>query len=333
MPRRFDVGLVAIAVWLFALLDTNPSRAEDAKPQIPVETISSGSSLSAARKKALAELPLNKVAADLRPKLDDIVKNISLFRRMPTLRFTTDPDVYQFFIAHPDAAASSWRVMEISTFELNHVGPANYEADSHDGSTGTVEVLHSSPERQLVLCVGSFKSPLLLRPIKANALLHLQPVFHKSADGQTIVTHSLDMFVSFPSQPIDITAKLISPVSHSMADRNFREVSMWVAMMNVAMSQQPEWIDQVARQMQGVSEQRRVQLLKLALQTSITARKRAIQQGTATQEVSLEEVTTALKNAAAESTAKSEASTIQNVAGEKTSDRKVETAGGKKSTE
>lgn len=326
MPRRLGVGLVAIAVWLFALLDTNPCRADDTKSPVQIETLASGSSLSAARKKAIAELPVDLLSADARPKLDDVVKNISLFRRMPTLRFATEPDVYQFFITHPDAAVSIWRVMEISTFELSQTGPVTFDADSHDGSTGAIEVLHSSPERQLVLCAGSFKSPLLPRPIKANALLHLQPTFHKSADGQTQVTHSLDMFVSFPSQPIDITAKLISPVSHAMADRNFREVSMWVAMMNVAMSQQPEWIEQISQKMQGVSEARRGQLLRLALQTSIASRKRTIQAGTAAKDVSLDEVTAALKKA----TAGTSPETIQ-VSGEKSADSKIEPAAGKKS--
>ena len=285
------------ALWL---LGAKPCAAEDAKPTIDVEVVSSGSSVAAIRKKALADLPLDKVAVDLRPKVDEITKNVSLFRHMPTLKFVSEPEVYNFFLAHPDVAVSLWRVMDISTFEMWQTGPTGYEADSHDGSSGTIEVLHSSAERQLVMCEGSFKSPLLIKPIKARTLLHLQPTFQKAADGQTTVTHSLDMFVSFPSQPVDITAKLISPVSHAMADRNFREVSLWVAMMNVGMIQQPGWIEQLAGKMDGVLEVRRGQLLKLALQTNIAARKRELQRQTGNREPSLDEVTAVLRKAAAQ---------------------------------
>ncbi|MFM9964751.1 MAG: hypothetical protein ACKV2Q_26390 [Planctomycetaceae bacterium] len=297
MPRRNWVGRI-VALGTLWLLGMTPSFAEDAKPQIEVEVVSPGSSVSATRKKALADLPLDKLAADARPQADEIIKNVSLFRRMPTLKFVSEPEVYNFFLAHPDVAVSVWRVMDISTFEMWQTGPTDFEADSHDGSTGTIEVLHASAERQIVVCEGSFKSPLLFKPIKARALLHLQPTFHKRADGQTEVTHTLDMFVSFPSQPIDITAKLISPVSHAMADRNFREVSLWVAMMNVAMVQQPEWIEKVAGKMDGVPEIRRGQLLKLALSANIANRRRELQRQAGGREVSLDEVMAVLRQAA-----------------------------------
>ena len=297
MPRRNWVGGI-VAVSTLWLLAASPCRAEDAKPQIEVEVVSPGSSVAATRKKALADLPLDKVTADFRPRVDEIVKNVSLFRRMPTLKFVSEPEVYNFFLAHPDVAVSLWRVMDISTFEMWQTSPIRFEADSHDGSTGAIEVVHSSAERQIVLCEGSFKSPLLLRPIKAKALLHLQPTFHKMEDGQTTVTHTLDMFVSFPSQPIDITAKLISPLSHVMADRNFREVSLWVAMMNVAMVQQPAWVEQVAGKMEGVLEVRRSQLMKLALQATIANRRRELQRQAGTREVSLDEALDVLRQAA-----------------------------------
>jgi hypothetical protein len=297
MPRRIWIGGI-VALGTLWLLGSRPNFADDAKPQIEVEVTSPGSSVTVTRKKAVADLPLEKLAAEVRPKADEIIKNVSLFRRMPTLKFVSEPEVYNFFLAHPDVAVSIWRVMEISTFELWQTGPKGFEADSHDGSTGTVEVLHSSVERQVVICEGSFKSPLLFKPIKARALLHLQPTFQKREDGQTEVIHTLDLFVSFPSQPVDITAKLISPVSHAMADRNFREVSLWVAMMNVAMVQQPDWIEQVANRMEGVLELRRGQLMKLALDANIASRRRELQRQTGRREVSLEEVMTVLRQAA-----------------------------------
>ena len=302
MPRRNWVGEI-VALSTLWLLCARPCSADDAKPMIDVEVVAPGSSVTATRKKALADLPLDKVPAEHRPKVDEITKSISLFRRMPTLKFASDPEVYNFFLAHPDVAVSLWRVMDISTFEMWQIGPTSYEADSHDGSTGAIEVLHSSAERQLVLCEGSFKSPLLPKPIKARSLLHLQPTIQRGADGQTTVTHTVDMFVSFPSQPIDITAKLISPVSHAMADRNFREVSLWVAMMNVGMVQHPEWIEQIAGKMDGVLEVRRSQLLKVALQANVAARRRELQRQTGRRDVSLEEVMAVLRQAAQDGTA------------------------------
>ncbi len=329
MPRRIGIGgiVCALVVWL---LGNGPCAADEPNPPLKVDAVSGGSSTTAMRKKAVSELPLDKIAADFRTQVDDLLKNVSLYHRLPTLRFVSEADVYQFFISHPDVAVSIWRVMDISNFELWQIGPTGYEADSNDGSTGAIEVLHSSSDRHLVLCHGSFKSPLLPKPIQAKALLHLQPTFKKNDDGQTLVTHTLDLFVSFPSQPVDITAKLISPVSHAMADRNFREVSLWCAMMNVAMCQQPGWVEQGANKMEGVLETRRGQLLKLAAQTFVTNRKRQLEQQTGSRDVSLEQVMAALRKSAQEGSADSKNGTIQVSAEQSTESAPIETAAGKK---
>ena len=291
--------------------EQNPPPAQNQPTAIKVDVVTPGNSSSASRKKAIADIPVEKVAADFRPKVDEVLKSVSLFRRMPTLSFASDPDVYHFFITHPDVAVSIWRVMEISSFEMWQVGALSYEADSHDGSLGAIEVLHSSPERHLVLCEGSFKSPILPKPIKARALLHLQPTFRKGDDGQTIVTHTIDLFVSFPSQPVDITAKLISPVSHAMADRNFREVSTWCAMMNMAMCQQPGWIEQLAQKMEGVLDVRRNQFLKLAAQTFVENRKRLLDQQATSREGTIEQTAGTAKRPTNEDSA------VENAAGKK----------------
>ncbi len=310
--------------------EQNPPLAQNPHPAIKVEVVTTGNSSAASRKKAVADIPVDRIAADFRPKVDEVLKNVSLFRRMPTLSFASDPDIYHFFITHPDVAVSIWRVMEISSFEMWQVGATSYEADSHDGSVGTIEVLHSSPERHLVLCEGSFKSPILPKPIKARALLHLQPTFRKGDDGQTVVTHTIDLFVSFPSQPVDITAKLISPVSHAMADRNFREVSTWCAMMNVAICQQPGWVEQLAQKMEGVLEVRRNQFLKLAAQTFVENRKRQLDQQTAAREGTIEQTGATSKKPTTESSVEGKSSTIQASSEKPAAGSAAENASGKK---
>ena len=313
---RVRTGILALCVGVRGIAAAEEqSPPANPPPTVKVEVVATGNSSAASRKKAVADIPIDKVSADFRPQVDEVLKNVSLFRRMPTLSFPSDADAYHFFITHPDVAVSIWRVMEISSFEMWQVGALSYEADSHDGSLGAIEVLHSSAERHLVLCEGSFKSPILPKPIKARALLHLQPTFRKGDDGQTIVTHSIDMFVSFPSQPVDITAKLISPVSHAMADRNFREVSTWCAMMNVAMCQQPGWVEQLAQKMEGVLDVRRTQFLKLAAHTFVENRKRQLGQQTTARDVAIEQVSGTQKKPVSEGSV--EGSAVENAAGKK----------------
>jgi hypothetical protein len=157
-------------------------------------------------------------------------------------------------------------------------GRYDYEADTGDGSVGTLEVLHNGPEKSLVACEGIFKSPLLTKPIEARSLLLLQTSFSRDADGTTYVTHRADLFVTFPSQTVDVVSKIFSPLAISMTDRTFTEISLFLKMMSLAMTRRPDWVERITEKMDGVADLRKDQVLELCAHVSAVARKRAAEQ-------------------------------------------------------
>jgi hypothetical protein len=237
-----------------------------------------GTSSTAARKAAIASLPLEKLSPENRHKVAAILKSVSFFRQLPKVTFAVEPEVYNYFVAHPDAAVSVWRAMKISKLQMWQTGRFDYEADTGDGSVGTLEVLHSGGEINLVTCDGLYKSPLFTKPIEARSLLALHTSFTRDADGTTYVTHSADLFVTFPSQTMDVVSKIFSPLTVSMTDRTFTEVSLFLKMMSLAMARRPDWVEQVAANMDGVADIRKDQVLELNAQVHSAARKKAIDQ-------------------------------------------------------
>lgn len=236
-----------------------------------------GTSSSAARKEAIAALPVEKLSPENRQKVEAVVKSVSFYRRLPQLTFPVDPAVYQYFLAHPDAAVSIWRAMKISKLEMWQTGRYDYEADTKDGSVGALEVLHEATDKHIVVCEGLYKSPLLSKPIEAKSLLMLQASFSRDADGVIYVTHKADLFVSFPSQTVDVVSKIISPLTISMTDRTFSEVSLFLKMMSLAMARRPDWVEQIAGKMDGVADIRRDQVLELNAQVHLAAQKRWVE--------------------------------------------------------
>ncbi|MFN6103048.1 MAG: hypothetical protein ACK5EA_01120 [Planctomycetaceae bacterium] len=92
-----------------------------------------GSSSAADRKKALALLPLEHLTPEQRERVASITKNVSDYRRLPKVSFPVEPEVYSYFLAHPDVAVSVCRAMEISKVEMFQTGRFEYEADAGDG--------------------------------------------------------------------------------------------------------------------------------------------------------------------------------------------------------
>ena len=228
-----------------------------------VRTLKKGTSQRSARKTALEALPLARMTDANRAKAESVLSSMSLFRELPTLSVECNPEIYRFFVQHPDVAVSIWRVMQISDFKMWQTGQTEYEADAGDGTIGVIDVLLQSDSDNVIYCEGEYKSPLLRNTVKGQAVLHLQTTFTKDQNGADIATHRLYMYVSFPSQSVETIARVISPVSNMIVDRNFQEVSLFLNMMTLAMTRQPGWVHAVSTRMEGVLETRKTQLLRL----------------------------------------------------------------------
>lgn len=235
---------------------------------------SSGASLAAAKKL----LPQMNVSPTVRKQIESILSSTSLYRELPSLRFEVDPRAYLYFAAHPDVAVSIWRAMGISKFKLTQQNTSKFVADGGDGTKGDIEIVFRGPGHVLVICNGVYKNPLLVKPVKTRSLVHLQATFHKAKSGRTYVTHRVFLYVAFPSMAVETAAKLLSPVSNMILDRNFKEISLFLHVMSQAMVKQPGWVEKIAARMDGVAQARKPELLKLTAQAYVDAQKRSQKQ-------------------------------------------------------
>ncbi|MGD9855761.1 MAG: hypothetical protein AB7U20_12520 [Planctomycetaceae bacterium] len=244
----------------------------DAEAEEPrVSQLEKGSSSRRHRQAAVDDLPQQNLTPQQRQVVVDVLDSTSVFRRLPAFRCELDPRVHDYFIRYPDVAVSIWRAMAISCLEMTQTNPRQYEIDTRDGTTGVVTVLHQTRESCLVHCEGLFKSPYLKDAIHAKSLMHLKTKFTADRDGRIYATHQADLFVSFPSQKVGTIAKLISPVSNAIIDRNFQEISLFIHVMWLAMTKQPGWVEQIAGRLEGVPPGRSEELITLTAEVYVTA--------------------------------------------------------------
>jgi len=239
--------------------------------RVRVQTIEKGDSSRSKKREAINAIPLNQLTHEHRKLADSVLRDISLYRRLPVVQCQTDPRVLRFFTEHPDVAVSIWRAMDISEFKMKQVGPDTYESDSGDGSVGTVTVILHTPTEQMLHCSGMFKSPVLPKPIQADALMFLHTDYTRDQQGNVIAQCRSDVFVSFSSNAVGAAARLIAPVSHNIADRNFEEVATFIRMMHIAMTEQPAWVEQIACKLEDVAADRPQRLVNLSTDIFNTA--------------------------------------------------------------
>lgn len=242
----------------------------DSSPERPrVELVEDGTSSRRSRREAVEAMRLDRLPWQNRQLVQEIVDEVSIFRRLPSFRCEVAPDVHDYFVHHPEVAVSIWRAMGISQLKMWQTGDWSYEMDTRDGTTGSINVLYRARESCLILCRGMFKSPYLQNTIAARAVMHLRTSFSEGEDGRRYATHHADMFVAFPSQKVETVARLISPLSNVIIDRNFQEISLFLHVMWLAMGRQPGWVEQIAGDLDGISDGQRDRLIKLTAQVYV----------------------------------------------------------------
>lgn len=291
----FGLSFLAMQPVLAALPAKTSAKTKKPRLEEKLKTLSKGSSSEESQRRALAELPLDKLSPARRAQAQEVLNQLSLFRELPTLAVETDPAVHQYFLDYPEMAVGIWRAMKISKFHLTPHQPGTYTATDNDGTEGRVEILYRDQHQMLVRCDGVAESPLLPMAIKARSLLHLQMDFIKTKDDVIWSRNRLRMFVAFPSETIEAAAKMVSPLGNLIIDRNLREVCLFVAMMSTAMVHQPGWVEYIARNVDGVSKERRNELIQLTAKVFVTARKRALEKQNPDEKITLDDIIRPLK--------------------------------------
>ncbi len=283
VSASFAVVLLALSMPGDAL-SADSRSAEELLSRIQVTA--EGTSSKNDRDEAIRQIPFKSLTVEQQQEVRGIVNSSDLFRRLPTLTFEVDPGVYRYFIHHPDVVVSIWRALNVSNYQMKQTGAKDYEADSGDGTLGVLEVLHRDDNHQVILCDGEMRSPVLKRRVRSKVVLHLVNVYSTDRSGRTFVTHRLDMFVAIPNQGFGAAAKLTKPFSNVIIDRNFKEVSLFVQMMSLAMRHQPDWVEELTGKMDGILAVRKKELIDLTARVFVAHQER--QQSNAS-EVSQEE--------------------------------------------
>ncbi|HCS50556.1 hypothetical protein [Rubinisphaera sp.] len=241
-------------------------RDRDIEKMLPhFRTIRGGDSDRNLKEQAVNRLNNVRLTSSGRASANKMIEEMSLYRRLPEIRFEIDPETYDYFIGNPDFVVGLWQSMGISAINLKESAKYQYDMNNVDGTKCKIYYIKRSQNTNIVFCQGEFQSPFLKTPITANGLVCINAQFEKQPDGTTFVRHSADVFVSFPNVAIEAAARLISPVSNYIADRNFQEISLFMHSMHLSMTRQPRWVQDVAGKLNGVMPDRVAELNRITL--------------------------------------------------------------------
>ncbi len=259
LAARFAPILLVLG---FLLEFDQPARA--ASPLLPRKSLTAADTSNSARRDALKSIPLDKLDPADRAKVVAVLSNVSVFRRMPLKVIDCDPDMYLFLVRHPDVVVNIWELLKISKLRMRQTGERRFSLSESVGATISLEFVHQSHDTHVIYGEGTYRGPLLIRPVKGRGVLVLKTGYVRETNGRYYITNRLDCF--FRVEPIgaELLTKTVSPLMGKTADNNFVQTAAFLGTISRTAEVNSNSVRALAFKLDGVRPKVRSQLAILA---------------------------------------------------------------------
>lgn len=220
------------------------------------------------RDEAVREIPFDKLGRSARSRIDQVLADVTIFRRLPLQVFPCDPTLYLFLLDYPEVVVNIWQVLDMTQVSLERTSATTFRADDGAGSRGTVEVLHRTPTRHLIYSEGAYEGPLFQRPLRGRCVLLLSTDYVRGAQSKTVVRSRLDTFIQLDHVAVEAVLKTFQPLVGKLADHNFRETASFIELLNRTAEQNPPGIERLAERLTSVPPEARERFVEVALAAS-----------------------------------------------------------------
>jgi hypothetical protein len=222
----------------------------------------------AARRDAIKAIPMDKLSDENRVKVESVLSNVSVFRRMPVRVTDCDPDLYLFLVRHPDVVVNIWEVFKISRLKLEETGDSQFRVVETAGATANVEFVYKSNNLHVVYGEGIYQGPLLTRPVKGRGVLVLKAGYAREENGRYYVTSRMDSFLTIEPAAAELATKTMSPLLGRTVDNNFAQTLAFVGSLSRTAEINSRGVQRLGKQLLHVQPEVREQFVELAAAVS-----------------------------------------------------------------
>jgi len=227
-----------------------------------------GTSAAEVEESSRQQIPYDKLDDDARRKVDAVLSNVSLFRRLPTQVFRCDPELFYFMTTHPDVTVNLWQVLDLSNIDVTRTGKTTFRADDGVGTVSDLQYLYTSHDTQVVYAVGTYNGPLFRTPVRGGCLLLLKTGYIREPDGNHYVTARLDAFFRIDHLGLELVTKTFQSVVHSTADKNVRQAALFLRNLSLAAEYDPEHMRRLSTKLTKVRPELREAFANIAAEAA-----------------------------------------------------------------
>jgi hypothetical protein len=205
-----------------------------------------------AKAQAIQSIPRKLLDPQALAKVDGVLADTAMYRRLPIRVMPCDPDMYLFLVRQPDVVVNIWDVLKMSNLAMEQTGPTSFDMVDNAGTEGTVEFLYQSADTHIIFSEGRYRGPLIKKPITGRSIVVLKTGYVREPDGRYFITSRLDAFVQVDHEGLELLTKTIHPLVGKVADVNFTQTVAFVGSLSKTAEVDPDGVRRLASQLDKV---------------------------------------------------------------------------------
>ncbi|MBR0238350.1 MAG: hypothetical protein IJQ39_09695 [Thermoguttaceae bacterium] len=201
-------------------------------------------------------------------RLQSVLRNVTVFRRLPVYQVESDKSMVMFMVNHPDAVVNIWEKLGISQISVRERGDGLYEVSDVAGTTGWMKRLWVGENGILYYLEGSYHGSLLKNDVRGKVLVLARFSTTRNSAGTEAVTCYVDTFLSLEQKSVDLGVRLLFPMLGKVADNNLEQTLAFVRWYSDGCKSSPVTLSSFAMELKNISMDTRQEL---ARQTQLMA--------------------------------------------------------------
>lgn len=237
------------------------------------ESATDATSSRAARREAQAALPFDQLDAQGQQIVQRVLKNVTIYRRLPTRVMACDAELHRFLVNQPDVLVNVWERLAaghlpagVHLVHLEQQSPDLYRADDGHGTQGEVRYLHRTPDTLLIYADGVYEGPVFMHRVEGRCLLLMRSGYFRDLDGRAYVTCRLDTFIQLDQAGAQVVAKTFQPLVGKVADQSFVEGTSFLEALSRITVVNPAGVQRLVTRLENIRPETRERFVEVAFQ-------------------------------------------------------------------
>ena len=227
-----------------------------------------GSSSRAARRQAIAALPLDRLPEATRALVERQVRSAAVYHRLPVTDVSCSAEFLDFVLTKPETLVDLWRVLGISRLALDPVAPRQWRLSDGWGTVGAVTLVHHERHGAGGLFVfhgrGGYTGSLSPRDLSGSCLVVVRHWPAADGAGPARQAVQVEAFLDVDGLGLEIVTRVLQPLIVHSAASNLREIALFVSQLSAAAARNPAGVARLAERMDRTAADDRRALAALA---------------------------------------------------------------------